>query len=438
MTSKDNKDKQEFIKFFQNREYLERAVEISSYRGYDNFLNYYLCEKIDPIKYLKIRLKAKLAKKEDYSEVISALLQEIKTKDYVCVVSPFYKDKKLDGYYKRIQQADEEILNDYKKIYLDHTELGNRKFTIQHYDEQHIVIKYNSFNDAHLEAIKMITQAIRKIYIHSVHVLMPDIVDYRLLDILFNENNKTVLDLHGAVSEELKQFDTENRAKMAEFIEELAMSLSDKIVCMSQAMADYYNNKFGIPKDKLISLSILPFKGDGPSLDKPKHDRPVAVYAGGVQKWQNIDLIKEAIKQNQDKFSFRIFTHNPQQLQQDWKDIQSDHLLIDSRSNEEIYKEYLDCDFGFLLRDDTIVNNVACPTKMMEYLRFGIVPILKSDHIGNFREYGLKYVSIEDFNRGIVPDAEERKKIALSNLKIMQKITDQSNQGLKEIIEYLK
>ena len=118
--------------------------------------------------------------------------------------------------------------------------------------------------------------------------------------------------------------------------------------------------------------------------------------------------------------------------------MQNDHLLIDSRSNEEIYKEYLDCDFGFLLRDDTIVNNVACPTKMMEYLRFGIVPILKSDHIGNFREYGLKYVSIEDFNRGIVPDAEERKKIALSNLKIMQKITDQSNQGLKEIIEYLK
>jgi hypothetical protein len=433
------KDKIRLIKYLQKKDYIERAVQINAYQNYDNYLDYYVCEKVDPLKYLKIRLKSKLSKTEDCLSETQALLKQIDPEEYVCVISPFYQGKKMDGYYKRIEQADLDVLKGHKMIYLDYTQLGNRKFSISRYDNDHIVICFNSFNDDHLKCIESIIKAVRKIYIHSVHVLMPDIVNYNLLDIIFDDNNRTVLDLHGAVSEELKQFDTDERAKLAEDIEEIAISLSDKVVCMSQAMKDYNISKYDIDPDKLVVMSIMPFKNvEEKAPEKPENEIENVVYAGGIQKWQNIDLIKEAVRNNPDRFNFRIFTHDSEQLKKDWADLVNQNLLIDTRSNDDIYREYRDCDFGFLLRDDTVVNNVACPTKMMEYLRYGIVPILKSDHIGNFKEYGLKYVGLDDFGKGNIPDYEERKKMIENNHQILLRIIEQSVNGQNELIDYLK
>ncbi len=433
------KEKIRLIRYFQKKDYLERAIQINSYQGYDNYLDYYVNEKLDPVKYLKIRIKSKLNKNSDYFKETERLLEQIDPKDFVCVISPFYREKKMDGYFKRIEQADLDVLKGHRMIYLDYTQLGNRQFSISRYDDEHIVVCFNSFNDRHLECIEQIIKAVGKVYIHSVHVLMPDIMNYSLLDTLFDEDNKTVLDLHGAVSEELKQFDTDDRARLAEDIEEIAISLSDKVVCMSQAMKDYYIGKYHTNPDKLVVMSIMPFKDiDEKAPEKPENKTVNVVYAGGIQKWQNIDLIKEAVRNNPHRFGFRIFTHDSEQLKNDWADLNNKNLLIATRNNEEIYQEYSDCDFGFLLRDDTVVNNVACPTKMMEYLRYGVVPILKSDKIGNFKEYGLQYVSLEDFNQGNIPDYEERKKMIKNNYQILLKITGQSISGQNELIEYLK
>ena len=428
-----------YIKFFQNENYVERVSQINPYHGYDNYLDYYLCEHVNLLKFLKIKAKSKLANVHNSLNDTKELLTHIDTKNYVCVVSPFYKDKKLDGYYKRVQEIDENVLNGFKKIYLDHTDLGNRSFSINAYDDNHIVIKYNSFNNQHLECIKKIVNAINKIYIHSIHSLMPDVMNYQMIDVIFDENNKTILDLHGVVTEELKLFDTDERAKLSELVEEISIGLSDRIVCMSEAMKDYYIEKYALDPNRLIIASILPSK-DIDTLTKSfiNNSIPTVVYAGGIQKWQNIDLIKESIELNHGKYYFKIFTHDSEKLKDEWKDLADDNLIIDSKNNEEIYKEYDSCDFGYLLRDDNIINNVACPTKLMEYIMSGIVPILKSNNIGSFIKYGLKYVDINDFNKGIIPDTEERKEIAESNFKIYLKILNQSKTGYQSIIDYLQ
>ena len=41
--------------------------------------------------------------------------------------------------------------------------------------------------------------------------------------------------------------------------------------------------------------------------------------------------------------------------------------------------------YGFLLRKDTAVNNVATPTKMNSYMACGVIPIF-SDVIGDFKD----------------------------------------------------
>ena len=426
------------VRFFQDGRYLERAVQIKNHEGYDNYLDYYVSEKLSPLKYVKMKAKSLLKHKEDPEKQVTELLEQIDPKDYICVIAPIHIGKKMDGYYKRVEQADEEILKGRKKIYLDHTDLGNRDFRINRIDDEHLEISYNSFDDAHIRNIKTIIDTIQKVYIHSVHVLIPDVFNYEMMDVIFNDGNKTVLDLHGAVSEELKQFDTPDRSKMAEFVEETVFGMTDRIICMSEAMKTYYVKKYRLDPKKLSVISIMPFKDGRKNIKKKKHEGINVIYAGGIQKWQNIDLIKESVKKNIDNYSFRIFTHDCGQLKEDWKDIESDNLLIGSRTNEEICKEYESCDFGYLLRDDNIVNNVACPTKMMEYLTYGIIPILKTDRIGNFREYGLSYVSLKDFNKGLIPDDQERKKMIAGNSRILKTIMDQTAKGQKEIDRYLK
>ena len=110
-------DQIEFIQFFQSEEYLERAAQIKEYKGYDNYLDYFVSKKLDPIRYLKIKMKQLIKKEVASSKQTEDLLRQIETKDYVCIVAPFYKDKKMDGYYKRIEQADEDTLKDLKRSF---------------------------------------------------------------------------------------------------------------------------------------------------------------------------------------------------------------------------------------------------------------------------------------------------------------------------------
>lgn len=47
---------------------------------------------------------------------------------------------------------------------------------------------------------------------------------------------------------------------------------------------------------------------------------------------------------------------------------QPDSWRVDTLSAEELKLEYEKADYGFMLRDDIIVNEVACPTKLIVIL----------------------------------------------------------------------
>ena len=101
-------------------------------------------------------------------------------------------------------------------------------------------------------------------------------------------------------------------------------------------------------------------------------------------------------------------------------------------------KEYEKAQYGFTLRDEFIVNEVACPTKLIDYVKYGIIPILKFDKIGDFIENGLEYVKIEDFINGRIPSEEKRVQMVQNNFSVMEKIYDDYKKGLGELQEILE
>ena len=77
------------------------------------------------------------------------------------------------------------------------------------------------------------------------------------------------------------------------------------------------------------------------------------------------------------------------------------NVIIKSVSPIELSSYYEISHYGFLLRDHHPLNNVACPTKAIEYLAFGITPIVLEENIGDFKQLGYEYISINKINNEI-------------------------------------
>lgn len=141
-----------------------------------------------------------------------------------------------------------------------------------------------------------------------------------------------------------------------------------------------------------------------------------------------IEVIKK-IYHNTD-YHFYILTGELKQMQEkfvkaSFDDIQ--RVTIDSFPPDKLHLVYSICHYGFVLRDDIAVNNAACPTKLVEYMNYGSVPIVLSDIIGDFKEYGYDRISVEDM--GYLSSYK-----SLKNIRIIKKIKQKNNQiDMKEL-----
>lgn len=105
-------------------------------------------------------------------------------------------------------------------------------------------------------------------------------------------------------------------------------------------------------------------------------------------------------------------------------------LIIGSKNLSELNKEYKESHYGFILREDLIVNRVACPTKLIEYLAMGIVPIVDFEKIGDFSDFGMKYVRLDQLLDNKLPEEKVRFEYSESNLSIYKKLQDIHHLGV--------
>lgn len=125
------------------------------------------------------------------------------------------------------------------------------------------------------------------------------------------------------------------------------------------------------------------------------------IYVGGVDYWQNLDKIllkfNSINRKNQARFFFIVLVNNKQ-----WvfdfcykNDIKLDNFYIDSVPYEKVPMYLNSADFGVIVRNSDIVNFVASPTKINEYLACGLNIINDLEQIGvNKRFLDAKYKDI--------------------------------------------
>lgn len=125
-----------------------------------------------------------------------------------------------------------------------------------------------------------------------------------------------------------------------------------------------------------------------------KEGSKVYIYSGGINEWhvaeKMFSFINHLFRHEKDakliiltksQIDFEKVLINFQELKA--------HSMSFSVSNNEVYKYLNAADFGFLFRENTIMNNVASPTKFAEYMLCGL-PVLISEGVGDYSDYAVK------------------------------------------------
>lgn len=344
-----------------------------------------------------------------------------------------YLERQGDGYFKRVQMIDR-LFTDRWRIYIESGNLyGGSTHWFDQPQEKTLVLRISGglYRQMmiHLIALLIILKC-KTIYFHSILAMK-----FRRIEWLLNIPGLTkVIDIHGVVTEEFRLNRDFYSAMKYEHVEQIAVNKSDLIIVVSKNMEDYLIQKHKEKvKGEIITLPMY-FHYHKPIAKRPYiNKKPIIIYAGGLQKWQQVSTMLDIISRTVDKYEYRIYCPEPFRVREMVpKKIQS-KIHIDYKPPQELISIYSECHYGFVLREDNIVNQVACPTKLMEYLGMGIVPVVNTSNIGDFSSIGMQAVKSESLLQGFLPNETQRIEMARQNLLVYNRLGEIYKQGVDDI-----
>jgi len=209
---------------------------------------------------------------------------------------------------------------------------------------------------------------------------------------------RVIYEIRGAGEEEVNG--KESKSFNNRFNDWLMLKMSNKVFTVSGKLLEHKIGKFGIKLLKQKAMIVYGAADSGyfflnQELRQKKRaelkieDRLVLLYIGMLDKpWQVPDLIfffvNALIKKIPELF-FLTITPNLK-IADEYREkygIDENHILI-IESSQNMLNEYINAsDYGLLLRENILVNNVASPTKFAEYLLGGL-PVIISEGVGDY------------------------------------------------------
>jgi hypothetical protein len=326
---------------------------------------------------------------------------------------PENTDDARDGMSQRIAAIDS-IFEDVERVYLNISFRTHKRHRVrsQGLAQAEIVNFY-----LHHKLINRHLRQARLVYAHTIHNAIFALPYFRYL------KDKLILDLHGIVPEETLFLGHHTWARILARVEKSAVSNSQLIIAVTQRMADHLLCKYpaALCKRQILVLPNVDLRREKLSPVFPEHKAHRGlrlIYAGTVGPWQNTDLMLQTLRRVtafHSSLRAHVYVH-PESLDRLKEEVirlrLDSHVVVASLPHDMILKEYANADAGFVLRDDILLNRVAMPTKLAEYMVSGVVPIVLSPDLGDFLSYGYRYLTIED-----LCDADKLSPAALSQMR---------------------
>lgn len=168
--------------------------------------------------------------------------------------------------------------------------------------------------------------------------------------------------------------------KILEVLERLAIKYSKFTFMVSNAMKEHYETKYHVDfGERYFIMPCYNVSLDLTSFEYPnKYDNNVFAYVGSTVSWQcfreTITLYKK-IEDLLPNSELRLYTSGKEEAKLMCEELGIQSYLIDFVHADELKEKLKSCKFGFIIRDDNVVNNVATPTKLSSYMASGVIPI---------------------------------------------------------------
>lgn len=202
---------------------------------------------------------------------------------------------------------------------------------------------------------------------------------------------KVCFDGRGAYAAEWEEYRIiDDDALIAQFrpLENEAVNQSNVRIAVSQALVDHWRERFGYAgRAHVVIPCTLGKEVEGAEpLFKERTEATVRlVYSGSTAGWQSFDLLKHLLTQVLDT------QPNVQVLFLSKRDMNNSALeaaypgrvAVKWLDHAQVAAALAECDHGIMMRERTITNRVASPTKFAEYLSSGL-RVITNEGLGDF------------------------------------------------------
>lgn len=215
---------------------------------------------------------------------------------------------------------------------------------------------------------------------------------------------KIIFDMRGLLPEEHIYLNNKSKKslmyKCLKYAEKQFIKKSDEIVVVSDQFKEYITNKYQISENisTIYCSANDKEKSDKTALTyddlKDKYhileEQILITYVGSFYKYQNVESIMNFISDlsKETKIKFIIFTPTSKKEVGeiiDAYDIDEEDVEVDFVPNDVLVNYLKYFDYGIIIRDNDIINQVSSPIKISEYI-INDMKILYSGEIGDFNQ----------------------------------------------------
>lgn len=180
-------------------------------------------------------------------------------------------------------------------------------------------------------------------------------------------------------------------------IDTFAMKKAKFILFVSEYMRMHYEKLSGESfSDKSYMMPCFNEEYDESVYQFKDYSKKIFTYVGSLDLWQCFEQTATLYKQIEERVSntfFKVLTFNVDEAKRILKEKGVRNYSVSCVPKDQVKQELLDATYGFILREDNMVNRVATPTKFSSYLAAGVIPIF-SNCLRDFNQAsnGYKYV----------------------------------------------
>jgi len=220
-----------------------------------------------------------------------------------------------------------------------------------------------------------------------------------------SKSTRIIYDGRGAISAEWNEYKVGHPKLIKSIcqIEKLAVLNVDFRIAVSYKLVQYWNEEFNYDLNNYVVIPCtLNSQYENLKFNQIENqeireelnfnkDDVVLVYSGSNAGWQSFDILNDFLRKqlSNDERCKVLFLSNENSQIKELKLEFPNRIKVLKVDVKLVPKYLMTCDYGLMIREDSITNSVASPVKFAEYLACGL-KVIVSNNLGDYSEFVKK------------------------------------------------